>query len=281
MKTPTRWLTNSRCITQLLSTPSHSLSLYQIIMKAVFQQLQSDLCVAVATEQSPHRPSLPKLDILSVDADEETQVEWEQEDDVKGGHLNPVEVKIARQKEIQYLWDREVYEYATEAEARARLGRNLIPTKVAPKNRVTARVWCLWKCAQGGRADLLSNTPFGSSASPALCRVSRRHLSCGRSLHDLNCRGEPSPLLRGRSTRCVCPIAGRGPEGKGARRMWKTTTNDVRILGRCSTVERTLYSALGGEDFLEAGQLRATSSTKACKSTSWCTVTTFFYRAPA
>ena len=107
-------------------------------MKAVFQQLQSDLCVAVATEQSPHRPSLPKLDILAVDADEETQVEWEQEDDVKGGPLNPVEVKIARQKEIQYLWDREVYEYATEAQARARTGRNPVGLNWIDTNKGSA-----------------------------------------------------------------------------------------------------------------------------------------------
>ena len=56
---------------------------------AVSQQLQSDLCVAVAAEQSPHLPSLPKLDILAVDADEGTAVEWEAEDDVKRKPLNP------------------------------------------------------------------------------------------------------------------------------------------------------------------------------------------------
>ena len=50
--------------------------------------------------------------------------EWEAEDDVKGGPLDPREVKAARQKELQYLWDMEVYEYSTEAEVRARTGRN-------------------------------------------------------------------------------------------------------------------------------------------------------------
>ena len=57
-------------------------------MEAVSQQLQSDLCVAVAAEQSPHLPSL-QLDILAVDADEGTEVEWEAEDDVKRKPLNP------------------------------------------------------------------------------------------------------------------------------------------------------------------------------------------------
>ena len=58
-----------------------------------------------------------------MDADEEPRQEWEAEDHVKGGPLDPHEVKIVRQKEIQYLWDCEVYEYSTEAESRTRTGR--------------------------------------------------------------------------------------------------------------------------------------------------------------
>ena len=53
-------------------------------------------------------------------------MEWEAEDDVKGGPLDLHEVKAARQKEIQYLWDLEVYEYSIEAESRTRTGRNSI-----------------------------------------------------------------------------------------------------------------------------------------------------------
>ena len=74
MQRVTGWSTNSGCIAQALSTPTHSPSLCQTIMKAMSQQLQSDLCVAAATEQPQHRPSLPKLDILAVDADDEPQV---------------------------------------------------------------------------------------------------------------------------------------------------------------------------------------------------------------
>ena len=39
----------------------------------------------------------------------------------KRGPVNPPEAKIARQKEIQYLWDRGLYEYATKIEARAQM----------------------------------------------------------------------------------------------------------------------------------------------------------------
>ena len=91
-------------------------------MSAMSQQLQSDLGVAGTPDPLQHRPPLPKLDILAVDADEEPPEEWEAEDDVKGGPLDPREVKNAREKEIQYLLDIEVYEYSTEAEARARTG---------------------------------------------------------------------------------------------------------------------------------------------------------------
>ena len=64
-----------------------------MIMSAMHQQLQSGLCVAAAMDQPQHRPLLPKLDILPVDPDEELQEEWEAEDDVKGGPLDPHEVK--------------------------------------------------------------------------------------------------------------------------------------------------------------------------------------------
>ena len=43
-------------------------------MSAMSQQLQSDLGVAGTSDP---QPSLPKLDILAVDADEEPPEEWE------------------------------------------------------------------------------------------------------------------------------------------------------------------------------------------------------------
>ena len=73
------------------------------LQKTMSQQLQSDLCTAAATDQPQHCPPPPKLDFLAVDANEEPQREWEAEDDVKGGPLDPHDVKAARQKEIQYF----------------------------------------------------------------------------------------------------------------------------------------------------------------------------------
>ena len=109
----------------------------QTIMKAMPQQLQSDLCVGAATEQA--RPLLPKLDVLEVDADEERKVAWEAEDGVRGP-LDPHEVETACQKTTQYLWDRVVNEYATEAKARARTGRDPVGLKWIDTNKGSAEV---------------------------------------------------------------------------------------------------------------------------------------------
>ena len=117
MNTLTRWLTDSGCVAQAPCSLNLSSTVHQTITSAMSQQLRSDLCAATAKDQ-------PKLDILAVDADEEPPEEWEAEDDVKGGPLDSHEVKNAREKEIKYLWDMEVCEYSTEAEARARTGRN-------------------------------------------------------------------------------------------------------------------------------------------------------------
>ena len=85
MNTLTRWLTNSGCVAQALNSLTHSSTVRQTIMSAMSQQLQSNLCAAGRTDPPQHRPPLPKLDILAVDADEEPPEEWETEDDIKGG----------------------------------------------------------------------------------------------------------------------------------------------------------------------------------------------------
>ena len=138
MNTLTRWLTNSGCVAPTLSSLTHASTWRQTIMSSVSQQLQSDLFAAGATDPLQHRSSLPKLDILAVDGDEEPPEEWEAEDDVKGGPLDPREVKNAREKEIKYLWDMEVYEYSTEAQARARTGRNPVGLKWIDTNKGSA-----------------------------------------------------------------------------------------------------------------------------------------------
>ena len=118
VNTPTRWLTFSGCIVQALSTSNyqeskgkitgkpaapgnpgtpgisedsetHLPSVCQTIMKAMSQQLQSDLCAAAAKDQPQHRPLLPKLDFLAVDPDEELQEEWESGGRCQGRTIGP------------------------------------------------------------------------------------------------------------------------------------------------------------------------------------------------
>ena len=162
----------------------NSSTVRQTIMSAMSQQQQSDLGVAGTSDPLQHRPPLPKLDILAVDADEEPSEEWEAEDDVKGGPLDPRQVKTAREKEIKYLWDMEVYEYSTEAEARARTGRNPVELKWIDTNKGSAeapryrlRRVCTEVRHKRVRTDLLGNTSAGNFASLTQCSVSGRRFS--------------------------------------------------------------------------------------------------------
>ena len=132
----------------------------QMIMKAMSQQSQSDLCC----REGPAATS-PKLDILAMDPDEELQEEWEAEDAVKGGLLDPHEVKNAREKETKYLWYMEVYEFSTEAEARARTGRKPVGFKWIDTNngsaeapRYRSRVVCT-EVRHKGVEPIFSATP--------------------------------------------------------------------------------------------------------------------------
>ena len=75
----TKWLTNSGCVAQALSSLSHLFSVRQTMMSAMSRQLQSDLCVAGTSNPPQTRPTLPKLDILAVDADQGLSEEWERE----------------------------------------------------------------------------------------------------------------------------------------------------------------------------------------------------------
>ena len=99
-------------------------------------------------------------------------MDWEAEDDVKWRPFDPHEVKTARQRDVQYVLDREVCEDATEAEARARTGRNPVGLKWIDTNkggaevpRHRSRLVCTEVRHKRSRTDLLSNTALGSSTS--------------------------------------------------------------------------------------------------------------------
>ena len=174
MKTVTGWLTNSSCIAQALSTPTTSLSMCQTNMRAVSQQLQSDLCVTAGH-------NIVRL-----------CRSW-------------IFLRFTRMKTPKWSGQqrtREVYEYATEAEARARTGRNQVGLKWIDTNKGSAeapryrsRLVCTEVRHEG--VDLLSNTPFGSPKGFTLCVVCQEDIFFRRRpLVDLNCRCESGPLPR-------------------------------------------------------------------------------------
>ena len=108
-------------------------------------------------------------------------VEWDAEGDVKGRPLDPHELKAARQKDIQYLWDRKLYEYATEVEAPARTGRNTVGLKWIDTNKGSAeapryrtRLVCTEEVRHQGAEPIFSAfTALGNSASFTLCCVKK------------------------------------------------------------------------------------------------------------
>ena len=167
------------------------------------QHLQSDLSATGTTDPTQHRLSLPKLEILAIDADETPPEEWEAEEDVKGGPLDPREVKAARQKEIQYLWDMEVYGYSTEAEARAQTGRNPVGLKWVDTNKGSAeapryrsRLVCT-DVRHKGVEPIFSVTPPLETLLVLLCVACQEHVFRVEVpfLFDFHCRRESSSPL--------------------------------------------------------------------------------------
>ena len=111
---------------------------------------------------------------VSVDADEELPEEWEAEDDVKGGPLDPHEVQIAPEKEIKYLWDMEVYECSTEAKTQARTGRNPVGLKWIDTNKGNAEAPRYRSCLVCTEVRHEGVEPIFSATPPLLLSVACR-----------------------------------------------------------------------------------------------------------
>ena len=155
--TLTRWLTISGCVAQALSSSTHSCTVRQIITSAMSQQLKSDLSAVGTTDQPQHRLPLPTLEILVLDADETQPEEWEAEEDVMGGPLDPREVKAARHKGstvfVGHGGVRVFHRSRGTGANRMQLRWPQVDryhTKAAAKRHVTARVWCVRRCAAKG-----------------------------------------------------------------------------------------------------------------------------------
>ena len=225
---------------------------------------------------------MPKLDILAVDVNEEPPEEWEAEDDVKGRPLDPREVKRAREKEMKYLWDMDVYEHSTEAEARARTGRNPVGLKwmdtnkgstVAPRYR--SRLVCT-EVRHKGVEPIFSGTPplgtlrilLGVACQDDVFRVEDPFLI---SIADVSRAHFYADAVRDVYIR----LPGEDPKAKQP--------------GVCGKLRKTMYGSLDaaqrwGEHSAQVWKAGGFSrgmaspchfSTKAYKPTFWCTVMIF------
>ena len=79
--------------------------------------------------ENPRQPFPGEEPNLLLSADFNEEDDWEATDDVKGGTLDAKLVHDARQRELQYLRERQVYVYASTKEAIQRCGRRPLRLK--------------------------------------------------------------------------------------------------------------------------------------------------------
>ena len=176
---------------------------------------------------------------------------WEAEDDVKGGPLNPHEVKTAPEKEIKYLWDMEVCESSTEAEARARTGRKPVGLKwidtnkgSAEASRYRSRLVCT-EVRHKGVEPIFSATPpletlrvlISVACQEDVFRAEDRFLITTADVSRADFYADAV-----RNVYVQLP----DEDPKAARRVREIAKDDVRFLRCCPTLGRTLCTGFGG-----------------------------------
>ena len=198
-----------------------------------------------------NRLLLPRLDILAVDADEALHGEWEAEDDVKGGPLDPHKVKTARQNEIQYLWDREVYEYSTEAEARALIGRNPFGLIWTDTNKGSAEVpryrsrLVFTEVHHQGVEPIFSAPPPLETLRVLLCFACQEDVFRVEDPFLISIADVSRAHMYAYAVRDVYVRLPDEDQGKVASCVWEIAKDNVRISGCSPTVRRALRSSFG------------------------------------
>ena len=204
-------------------------------------------------------------------ATERTHVEWEAEDDVKGGPLDPHGVKIASQKKIRYLWDRNAHEYATVAEARAQTGRNTVGLKWTDTNknstefpRHRSRLVCTEVRHKGVEQVFSAAPPL--EALRVLISISRQEDvpqvadPLLISIADVSKAHFNADAVRNVYVR----LPGEDSVSKEPGICGKIAKDDVRNLGRCSTVETALCTGLRRRRILTEAMASTRPSRRPC-----------------
>ena len=168
--------------------------------------------------------------------------------------MNPREVNTVREKEMKYLWDMEVYEYFTEAEARARTGRNPVGLKWIETNKGSAeaprcrsRLVCTEVRHKGVEPIFSATLPLKTlrillsvASEEDVFRVEDRFLI---SIADVSRAHFHANAVRDVYVRLPDEDAKAKQPG-----VWRETSKDnVRTFGRSPTTARALRSSFGGE----------------------------------
>ena len=167
----------------------------------------------------------------------------------------------------------EVYEYSTEAEARARTGRKPFGLKWIDTNQGSAEAPRYRSCLVCSEVRHKGVEPIFSATPPLELLLS---VACHEDVSRVE---DPFLLITADVSGAHSYADAVGDDcqmrtpSEAARRVWETAKEDVRFFGCCPTLGRTPCSGLEVGGFLQACHLRATSSIKACKRTCWCTVT--------
>ena len=182
--------------------------------------------------------------------------------------------KIARQTEIQYLWDREVYENSTEAESRTRTGRNPVGFKWIDANKDSAeapryrsRLLCT-EVRHRGVEPIFSATFLLESLRVLLgvaCREDVFHVEGPFLIFTADV--SRAPFYADAVRDVYVPIARRRPRGEAARCVGNCERRCTDLWMLPNGGENIMLRFWRREDFPEARLLRATSSIKACKPT--------------
>ena len=178
-----------------------------------------------------------------------------------------------------------MYEYSTEAEARARTGRNPVGLKWIDTNkrsaeapRYSSRLVCT-EVRHKGVEPIFSATPpletlrilLSVACQEDVFRVEDPFLI---SIADVSRAHFHADAVRDVYVR----LPEEEPKAKQAGVCGKLRGDDVRIFGRSPTMERALRSSFGDwRIFPEAWHLRVISSTRTWRLAFWCTVMIFHW----
>ena len=184
--------------------------------------------------------------------------------------------------EIQYLRDREVYEYSTEAEALARTGRNPVGLKWIDTNegsaealRYRSRLVCT-EVRQNGIEPIFSATPPLETLRILLSVACQEDVFRAEDPFLISIADVSRAHFYADAVRDVCVRLPDEDPRQSSDAYVENCDRRCMVLWMLPDVgENIMLRFWRLEDFPEARRLRATSSTKACRPTFWCTVTIF------